>query len=227
MIEVIVTGAGKGIGLSLCREMVRRGNKVLGISRNVEALREVDGVGVIASDLTLGESILPQVEAFFGSGGARLRILIHNAGLLVNKPFTALSADEIQAMTAINFLVPMRLTTDLMGWMLGAEAGHCLYIGSMGGFQGSSRYPGLSVYSATKSAGASLMESLAAEYAGKGLYFNTLALGAVDTEMLKSAFPGYSGGMAVEGVSEFICGFAEEGFRVMNGRTLPVSLSNP
>ena len=68
---------------------------------------------------------------------------------------------------------------------------HIVNISSMGGFQGSAKFNGLSYYSASKAAIACLSECLAEEFKDSGVSVNCLALGAVQTEMLREAFPGY------------------------------------
>jgi len=107
------------------------------------------------------------------------------------------------------------------------EHTHIVNIGSMGGFQGSSRYPGLSWYNAGKAALANLTESLGAEFSGRGIFINCLALGAVQTEMLDQAFPGYNAPIKPSAMAGFIGDFALHGHKFMNGKILPVALSNP
>jgi len=74
----------------------------------------------------------------------------------------------------------------------------------MGGFQGSSKFPGLSAYSASKAALANLTECLAEELKDSGISVNCLALGAVQTEMLATAFPGYQAPVAKEDMGKFV-----------------------
>ena len=66
-----------------------------------------------------------------------------------------------------------------------------MHISSMGGVQGSSKFPGLSLYSAAKGAVCVFTESLSTEWVQRGIAVNALALGAVQTEMLDEAFPGF------------------------------------
>lgn len=97
----------------------------------------------------------------------------------------------------------------------------------MGGFQGSSKYPGLSYYSASKAAIACLTECLAVELKQFGIKVNCLALGAVQTEMLAEAFPGYAAPVSSEEMGEYIAGFALTGQKFYNGKILPVAVTNP
>jgi NAD(P)-dependent dehydrogenase (short-subunit alcohol dehydrogenase family) len=154
-------------------------------------------------------------------------ILINNAGILVNKPFLELSPDETMKMFSTNLMVPAKLIRQLYKHMGGATPTHVVNIGSMGAVQGSVKFPGLSLYSASKGALAVLTECLAVEFADKNIFVNYLAIGAVQTEMLSQAFPGYKAPVSAEEIADFIAEFARNGYRYFNGKILPVSLSTP
>jgi NAD(P)-dependent dehydrogenase (short-subunit alcohol dehydrogenase family) len=97
----------------------------------------------------------------------------------------------------------------------------------MGGFQGSSKYRGLSYYSASKAALSCLSECLAEEFREDGIIVNCLALGSVQTEMLEEAFPGYEAPVKANEMAELIGEFAVKGSRFFNGKVIPVAFSNP
>ena len=97
----------------------------------------------------------------------------------------------------------------------------------MGGFQGSSKFPGLSAYSASKAALGNLTECLAEEFKEMGIAVNALALGAVKTEMLEEAFPGYVPPVNAQEMAGFMANFATSGHHFFNGKILPVSVSTP
>jgi NAD(P)-dependent dehydrogenase (short-subunit alcohol dehydrogenase family) len=97
----------------------------------------------------------------------------------------------------------------------------------MGGFQGSAKFPGLSLYSSSKGALAILSETMAEELKEYGIKSNALALGAVQTEMLANAFPGYEAPLQPKQMAEFIMEFALNGHKFFNGKILPVSISTP
>ena len=97
----------------------------------------------------------------------------------------------------------------------------------MAGFQGSSKFSGLSYYSASKAALASLTECLAEELKEVGIRVNALAIGAVQTEMLAEAFPGYEAPLDPPAMAEFMKWFTLEGATYFNGKILPVSLATP
>jgi NAD(P)-dependent dehydrogenase (short-subunit alcohol dehydrogenase family) len=104
---------------------------------------------------------------------------------------------------------------------------HIVNIGSMGGFQGSSKFPGLSIYSASKAALANLTECLAEEWKEYNINVNCLALGSVNTEMLQSAFPGYEANVSPHEMAKFIADFSINGRALFNGKVIPVALNTP
>ncbi len=97
----------------------------------------------------------------------------------------------------------------------------------MGGIQGSLKFAGLSAYSSSKGAVITLMELLAEEYKERGVQFNALALGAVQTEMLKEAFPDYEAPTSAKDMAKYIADFALNGNSIFNGKVLQVSNSTP
>jgi NAD(P)-dependent dehydrogenase (short-subunit alcohol dehydrogenase family) len=107
------------------------------------------------------------------------------------------------------------------------KGSHIVNIASMGGFQGSSKYKGLSYYSASKAALACLTECLATEFQESKIKVNCLALGAVQTEMFEAAFPGNKAPVKAHEMAEFIADFALKGHKFFNGKILPVATNNP
>ena len=104
---------------------------------------------------------------------------------------------------------------------------HIVNIGSMGGFQGSVKFPGLAAYSASKAALHTLTECLAFELADQGIKVNCLALGSAQTEMLEKAFPGYESPVMAFEMGKYIADFARTGHKFFNGKTLPVAVTTP
>lgn len=230
--NIVITGASKGIGKETALALARnRDNHILAISRTESSLlklseaSEFNNISYIATDLNYSlkspQGFLKRLDSHFMS----IDILINNAGILINKPVTEISSDEIRLMTETNFISPLLLIKELISRF--HRGSHIVNISSMGGFQGSSRYPGMAVYSAGKAALANITESLASEYEKDGIIFNCLALGAVQTEMLEEAFPGYRAPVRAGEMAQFISWFAIEGSKFFNGKVLPVSVSNP
>lgn len=227
MKTVCVTGASRGIGFEIVKSFLSlKDTYVIALSRNVAPLRQLEcaNLNVLSFDLTKDDySLLPTL---FETTQA-LDILINNAGLLINKPFDALSEEDWQRMIDVNLLAPANLIKILLPKLQLSTRAHVVNISSMGGFQGASKFKGLSGYSATKAALGCLTESLAEEYKEESICFNCLSLGAVNTTMLNAAFPNYQAPLEAHEMAQFICDFASNGHRFFNGKNLPVALHNP
>jgi short-subunit dehydrogenase len=230
--NIIVTGASSGIG----REVVMKlagdpRNRLIAIARNGEALRSLAGacphknITGITFDIAGPRSSLRELKKSLSIDPGTIDILINNAGHLVNKPFTEHSEDEVASVVSVNFTAAAALIAELIP--LFVKGAHVVNIGSMGGFQGSLKFPGLSFYSAAKGALAILTECLAAEYADRGISFNCLCPGAVQTEMFSRAFPGADAPVSAADMAVFIADFAINGNKFFNGKILPVALSVP
>jgi NAD(P)-dependent dehydrogenase (short-subunit alcohol dehydrogenase family) len=152
---------------------------------------------------------------------------VNNAGLLVNKPFEKLKLEDVKRSLGVNYLAPVVLIQELLPLLLKAQKPHVINISSMGGVQGSIKFPGLSSYSSSKAALGVMTECLAAEFKDGPIRFNTLALGSVQTEMLEAAFPGYKAPLMPVEMAALIKDFAENGGTYFNGKIIPVSLSTP
>jgi NAD(P)-dependent dehydrogenase (short-subunit alcohol dehydrogenase family) len=108
-----------------------------------------------------------------------------------------------------------------------APNAHIVNISSMGGFQGSLKFAGLAAYSTSKAALCAFTELFAEEYKATGIHMNCLCLGAVQTEMLAAAFPGYIAPTSASQMAHFIADFALNSGAFFNGKIIPVSSSNP
>jgi NAD(P)-dependent dehydrogenase (short-subunit alcohol dehydrogenase family) len=225
--NIIITGASKGIGLELCKKFLdKKENKIIALSRSNSNLsaHTINNLTYLRMDLNKSnfeESLLPVVKERFG----KIDIIINNAGSLINKPFNSLSNDDFDTMFNTNVKSVFRLIRDLMPVI--NSGAHIVNITSMGGFQGTSKFPGLSLYSASKGALSILTECLAEELKETNIYVNALALGAVQTEMLSEAFPGYNAPLLPGEMADYIYDFAINGKRYFNGKILPVSISTP
>jgi NAD(P)-dependent dehydrogenase (short-subunit alcohol dehydrogenase family) len=153
--------------------------------------------------------------------------IIHNAGALINKPFETILYSELEYIYKVNVFAPYYLTQKLINYLGKNTRSHIINISSMGGFQGSSKFAGLSAYSSSKAAIAGLTECLAEELKEKNISVNCLAIGAVQTEMLSEAFPGYKAPLSPLQMAEYIFEFSIKGHLYYNGKILPVSSSTP
>ncbi len=231
--NIIVTGASKGIGYETVLKLNADPNiKILAIARNRQLLENLKlkaeyprNIEIMMADLgnfkLYNSTLLQGILKSFTS----VDVLINNAGLLINKPFAEISDEDLNGQININFKVPFKLTQLLLPYL--KDGSHVVNISSMGGVQGSVKFPGLSVYSASKAALAVLTESMALELKEQGIKVNCLALGAAQTEMLSEAFPGYEAPLQASEMGKFVADFAISGQKYFNGKILPVALSTP
>lgn len=224
MKNIIITGTSRGIGYQLALQFANAGHQVLALSRNTaQALLEHENVTCLKVDLS-EESDLAQVEAFV-SQWKTIDAIVHNAGALVHKPFFKTTTLDFEHVYKVNVFAVAALTRICLPYL--KRGSHVVSISSMGGVQGSMKFAGLSAYSSSKGAIITLTELLAEEYKETGIAFNVLALGAVQTEMLAEAFPGYAAPTSAEEMAEYICRFTLEGQKFHNGKIIQVSSSTP
>ena len=227
--NIIITGGSKGIGKELVLKFAENpSNFVITISRSVESVVEFKSLNnVIAFNFDYNTDDYNRLIEFCNETlNHKIDILINNAGLLFNKTIFEISDEEIFKTYNVNLFSVMKLVKGFIN-SISARQGHILNISSMGGVQGSVKFPGLSIYSSAKAALICLTEALAVELAEKSIAVNALALGAVQTEMLQTAFPDYKAPVSAIDMAEFIYYFAVEGKKFFNGKVLPVSLSTP
>lgn len=226
MSKIIITGTSRGIGFELVNQLAAAGHQILALSRNENPILELGlpGVTTWSFDITDTEHI-KKAAAWVKLNWAAADVLIHNAGVLLNRPFTESTVDDFRAVYEVNVFGVAELTRALIPVM--KAEGHVLTISSMGGVQGSAKFPGLAAYSSSKGAVITLVELLAEEYKDTGPSFNVLALGAVQTEMLEAAFPGYQAPVGAGEMASYIGHFALTGHAFYNGKILPVSNSTP
>lgn len=225
MKNIIITGTSRGIGYELALQFANAGHQVLAISRKTpQALLEHKNISCLSVDLSKEEE-LSLVEDFISQTWKNVDIIIHNAGSLVNKPFAQLTAADFENVYKVNVFGVANLTRICLPYL--QKGSHVVSISSMGGIQGSMKFPGLAAYSSSKGAVITLSELLAEEYKEQGIAFNVLALGAVNTEMLQEAFPGYEAPTSAKEMAEYIFNFALTGNKYHNGKIIQVSSSTP
>lgn len=223
---IIITGASRGVGFELTKLFAAKNYKVIALSRNhkpVEALK-LSNVVAFPFDLSHSDDI-SRLDTMLKEQDIKVDALINNAGRLLNKPFAEITTAEFEAVYKVNVIGLAAITRAVLPYMI--SSGHVVSISSMGGVQGSVKFPGLAAYSSSKGAVITLMELLAEEYKETGPSFNTLALGAVQTEMLEEAFPGYKAPLSASEMAEYIFDFALNGQKYYNGKLLQVSSSTP
>ena len=221
---ILITGASNGIGFEIAKLASSLGHLVIAISRDITNLKPFDYIDSYSVDITKDDVIESFIKKLIQKK-VRLDIVINNAGLLVNMPFEETSIETFKKVYDVNVFGVISLIR--MCLPIINKKGHVLNISSMGGVQGSSKFPGLSAYSSSKGALITLTELLAEEYNKTGPSFNVLALGAVQTEMLEKAFPGYKSNISAKKMASYILEFSISGQELFNGKLIPVSLSTP
>ncbi len=231
MERIVVSGGSSGIGKALVKKFVTRGFEVFTFARSQEKLDRLSRELVLSKerlhtsvfDLTTDDfsTLADEIKSVMGG----IDRLVNNAGMLVNKPFLKLTREEVEETFRVNVMAVFPLVQHL--FPLFSKEAHIVNITSMGGFQGSVKFPGLSAYSAGKGALAVLTESMAVELSQYNVKVNALALGAVQTEMLAAAFPNYTAPLTPDEMADFILEFTLNGHHYFNGKILPVSLSTP
>ena len=225
MKNIIITGTSRGIGYELALKFGDAGHNVLAISRKIpDALAKHAKITCLSADIA-DDAGLDNVAAFLKESWTRVDVLIHNAGALLHKPFLDISAAEFEYIYKVNVFGVAALNRLVLPFM--NKGAHVVTISSMGGIQGSMKFAGLSAYSSSKGAVITLSELLAEEYKEQGVAFNVLALGAVNTEMLQDAFPGYEAPLSAKEMADYIYDFSLTGNKYFNGKVLQVSSSTP
>ena len=233
--NIIITGASSGVGFEAALELSLSGNhKVIALARSQDKLERLLK---IAHELTPGAVIFALafdivhddyaalLQFINNNFDNKVDVLINNAGALINKPFSELLETDFVEMLQSNFIGHVRIIQALVPLM--APNSHIVNIGSMGGFAGSAKFPGLAAYSSSKAALHTLTECLAQELAEKEIKVNCLALGSAQTEMLEKAFPGYQSPVMAFEMGKYIADFSLTGHRFFNGKVLPVAVTTP
>ncbi|MFA8299597.1 MAG: SDR family oxidoreductase [Hyphomicrobiales bacterium] len=231
--NIIVTGASQGIGFEIVKNLSQEGvHNIIAISRDESKLKKLEAlcknintntnVNIIPydlSDINYYDRLLPFINSQFG----KVDVLINNAGYLVNKQIDDITERDFDQVFNINMKAPLFLVKALLPYF--SENAHIVNISSLGGFQNSAKFPGLSLYSSAKAALACLSQCMAVELNERKISVNCLAIGAVQTEMLEKAFPEYRADVQSEDMGRYIAQFALEGHKLYNGKILAVSLS--
>jgi len=227
--NIVITGCSRGIGLEMVKLFSQQHN-VYCLSRNIIPIEEYkseigDPKRINCLEFDFEDFKKEQLNSFLNVDGG-IDILINNAGYLSNESFEQMPENKLRKIYEVNIIGPFRLMQNIIP-LLNKKNAHIVNIGSMGGVQGSVKFPGLSAYSSSKGAMTILTECLAEEFKDSNIKFNCLALGAVQTEMLKEAFPDYEAPVSAKEMAQYICDFSLNGGRFINGKVISVSSSTP
>lgn len=225
--NIVITGASRGIGLEVTKYLLQKGHRVLAFTRNAEPLSDLlqtypSQLHIEERYITLEPEYLAEV---ISARFSNVDVLINNAGALINKSFLETTDNDWQEMLQVNLMsavYAIRACVPHMG-----KNAHIVNISSMGGFQGSIKFPGLAAYSTAKGALSILTECLSEELISQGIHVNCLCIGAVQTEMLETAFPGYKAPITAPEMAEYVAHFALIQGKFFNGKIIPVAINNP
>jgi short-subunit dehydrogenase len=235
--NIVITGASRGIGYELVKIVAgdtqhtvfllsRNAKQMEQLRKECQLLYPVSKIITVPCDLSDEQSLQAGVNIIL-KHTSTIDLLINNAGTILNKPFAAIKKSELQYVYTVNVFSVIQLIQEFLPFMNEKQRSHIVNISSIGGVQGSVKFAGLSAYSSSKAALVCLTECLAEELREKNISINCLALGAVQTEMLEEAFPGYKAPVNALEMAGFIANFCLTAHKLMNGKIIPVSLSTP
>ena len=184
----LVTGGGRGIGRSIALAFAREGARVAVAARTaaeIEAVARECGPDAIAipldvTDETACAAAVARAEDELGG----LDVLVNNAGIATSHKFTDVDTAAWRRIMAVDLDAPFFLTRAAVPGMLSRGAGAVIAVASISSKIGA---PYISAYTAAKHGLLGLMRALAAEYAAKGLTFNCVCPGYVDTPMTEAS----------------------------------------
>lgn len=227
MNNIIITGTSRGIGFELVKLFSKAGYNVLALSRNTSKIEDENLSQVTSMPFDLLDSkAYSKVGTFIlETWNGNVDYLVNNAGCLINKPFHETTIGDFDKVYRTNVYGVSEMIRTCIPYF--TDKAHVVTISSMGGVQGSMKFPGLSAYSSSKGAVITLTELLAEEYKSQNIAFNVLAIGAVQTEMLEEAFPGYEAPLKPIEMAGYIYDFTINGKKFFNGKLIQVSSTTP
>lgn len=179
-----ITGASKGIGRSLAKQLLEKGHQVAATSRQVAALSKItnDNFLPLEVDLTDDRSIATSLEKTNDAFG-KIDVIVNNAGYGIGGAIEELSEQEINDNFNVNFFAVVKVTQQALPYLRNQHSGHIINISSIAGFA-----PGLgwSIYSASKFAVTGLSESLANDLKPLGINVTAVLPGWFRTNFAKA-----------------------------------------
>jgi NAD(P)-dependent dehydrogenase (short-subunit alcohol dehydrogenase family) len=178
----VVTGAGKGIGMAVTRELADEGACVVAGSRSASALEGLDRVTAVALDLSTPDAPAALVQRALDDHG-RVDVLVNNVGAVKLRldGFLATTDDDFAWAMNMNFFTTLRATRAVLGPMVAQGGGSIVNICSVNAFFQPDG--GTIDYGAAKAAVLNLSKSLAQEFGPHGIHVNCISPGPVATDL--------------------------------------------
>lgn len=227
--NILITGASRGLGYELAMKAASvKGNRVIAVARNSGLLQQIPvhtDSEIIPFSTDLGSEtdvqlLVKQVRDF----GWLLDGMILNAGVFEKTDVRHATWSELDRLMRVNCYASFTLCGSLSDSVV--RGGHIVLLSSMGGFQGSRKFPGNTAYCMSKGALSIMGECMAAELKNKEISVNVVCPGAIRTDMLKQAFPEYAGGVSAKALSDWLWDYFEKGRAIFNGTIVPVCTSD-
>jgi len=233
----LVTGAGRGIGRAIAKELGKRGFDVAvnfnsSAAAAEELCGELSGLGVSARAFKADVSKPDEVEVLFKSIAATMgpvHVLVNNAGVTRDNLLMRMKEEEWSDVVAANLNSAFYCTKEAIRGMVKARWGRIVFISSVVGLIGNA---GQANYSATKAGLIGFAKSLAREYAGKGVTSNVVAPGFIETDMTSALKENVRSAMLqqipagrigrAEDVARAVCFFVSDESDYLTGQILAV-----
>jgi NAD(P)-dependent dehydrogenase (short-subunit alcohol dehydrogenase family) len=179
----VITGGSSGIGLATAQRFVDEGAHVFITGRRQSELDKAkaligDGVSAFAGDVTVGADLDRLFATVLAEGGG-LDILVVNSGRLQKEELGKITEENFDATFDVNARASLFTVQKALPLM--RTGGSVILVGSVAGYVG---IRGNSAYSATKAALRSYVRTWTREFGDRGIRFNTLSPGPVDTPMM-------------------------------------------
>lgn len=225
---VIVTGGGRGIGREICRKFAAAGDQVIAAARSQAELDETcrritnEGnqcVGRV-TDVCSPEDIASLIE-FAHNRFGRVDVLVNNAGVAPTCPIEELDESLFRTVMSVNVDAVYRACRAVWPVMARQRGGVIINISSVAAFD---PFPGFAAYGAAKAWVNAWTRAIAEEGKAVGIRVIAVAPGAVETRMLRDAFPDFPRDQTLvpEDIAEAVLAFAQPAFRHVTGQTLVV-----
>ncbi len=184
-----VTGASKGLGLALVKELLKQGYRVAATSRNRKDLEEAVGADIevflpLTVDVSNEASVEKGIKATVDHFGS-VDVIVNNAGYGLAGALEELSDAEARKNFDINVFGSLNVIRKVLPYLRKQQSGHIFNISSIGGFTGA--FPGFGIYCATKFAVQGFTESLSAEVAPFGIKATIVSPGYFRTNFLEGS----------------------------------------